>query len=170
MNIAWEKVASEATQEQIMSPAHLTFACGKMMVNLWISLSALEIVGLQMLSQGKHHCIWNVHLWYSKIAGNDFAFQYELNSVSYSNGWNVERSDKKRPDLRSGCDFPLGTEAWYWEQTQTAWRNARAASQLQFNSHIHQYVVSVIATHRQTRMCLRGSSSHTHDTKQSRVG
>lgn len=98
-----------------MSPAHLTFACGKMMVNLWISLSALEIVGLQMLSQGKHHCIWNIHLWYWKIAGNAFAFQYGLNPVSYFNGWNVERSDKRYQVWDQVVTFPWeprhGTES-----------------------------------------------------------
>lgn len=176
MNIAWERVASEATQKPVMSPVPLTFACGRMMVNLWISLSALEIVDLQILSQGKHHCICNVHLWYLKIAGNAFAFQYGLNSVSYSNGWNVERSVKRDQiwdqvvkSVSEAIDFPLGTEAWYWEQTQTAWRNARAASELQFSSHIHQHVISIIATHRQTQMCLHGSSSqHTrYKAKQS---
>lgn len=111
MNIVWERVVSEATQKQVTSPVPLTFGCGRMMVNLWISLFALKIVGLQILSQGRHYCIWNVHLWYSKITGNAFAFQYGLNSVSYFNGWDVERSEKKRPDLRSGCEICFRS---YW--------------------------------------------------------
>lgn len=71
----------------------LTSVYGRMMANVWISLSVLETVGLQIWSQGKHHCILNVHLCYSKITGNIFAFEYRLNLSPYIDGWNVQRSE-----------------------------------------------------------------------------